>query len=417
MILYFSIINVVITGLEDGDVSTVGPDLSRGLTVVSPAEDVSARTETVGQNEGVHNGHGAPVRGLVTRAEAGPGSLLAGRGEARLRGVVTGGAVGARGPGTRDTARPGLAAATQTPRGQRVHRPHGAGRLGPLRDEGPGDGQPGPVVPLESLLGHIKLERIVLETLLSELGLTGTQPVLISSPVVGRDLPGHLGPASSAPDGGGGEGREVRPLVSVYGVGRVHVFSPLRHVVAPGSSARQTTGVKSGGRARSSPGVVFVNIKVGPGLGSSVDRPVLGIVDSGHLAQPAEIYLDPPTDRVTGRAANTAALLVPVAGLPIVAPGLRLARPRHAAPGGVGADTGGGRGSVRPGQVLVYTIPAQGVDQGSVAPHGARQHLDTVTVQSSEMWQQLTPVAPEDREVSPAHQHQHWGNIPWTFPV
>ena len=48
------------SGLDYGDVSTVGPDLSRGLTVVSPPEDVFARSEMAGQDDRVHHGHGAP---------------------------------------------------------------------------------------------------------------------------------------------------------------------------------------------------------------------------------------------------------------------------------------------------------------------------------------------------------------------
>ena len=221
---------------------------------------------------------------MVTRAEARSVPLLAGRGEAWLGSVVTGGAVTARSAGTGNTPRPSLAATTQTSGGQGVHRPHGAGRKGPLRDEGSINGQPGAVVPLQSLLGDVKLERISLETLLCELSLTGTQPVLISSTVVGRDLPGHLGQFSPAPDSAGGEGGQVRASVSVDSVGRVDVTSPLGHIVSPGCSSSQATGIKSGSRAWSSPRIVFVDIVLRPCLGRPVHSPELRRVDGRLLA-------------------------------------------------------------------------------------------------------------------------------------
>ena len=139
LILFFSrltkakVVVVGMSGLEDGDVRTVCPDLCCGLTVVSPAEDVFARGELAGQDDGVHHRHGPPGRGLVAGAEAGPVRLPAGRGEARLGRVVTGGAVapGGAGAGRTPGARP--AVPTETPGGQRVHRPHRAGRQSPLR--------------------------------------------------------------------------------------------------------------------------------------------------------------------------------------------------------------------------------------------------------------------------------------------
>ena len=176
--------------------------------------------------------------------------------------------------------------------------------------------------------------------------MTGTEPVLVSAPVVGRDLPGHLGQLSPPPHRAGGQGGEVGAAVSVYSVGRVHVLAPLRHVGSPGSSSCQPTGVNSGGRAWSSPGVVLVDVVLRPGLGRSVHSPELRLVHCGLLAQPAQVYLDSPTDGVAGGAANTAALLVPVAGLPVVTPVLPLTGPRHTPPGGVGADAGGGGGAL-----------------------------------------------------------------------
>ena len=68
LILFFSrltkakVVVVGMSGLEDGDVRTVCPDLCCGLTVVSPAEDVFARGELAGQDDGVHHRHhDAPV--------------------------------------------------------------------------------------------------------------------------------------------------------------------------------------------------------------------------------------------------------------------------------------------------------------------------------------------------------------------
>ena len=45
---------------------------------------------------------------------------------------------------------------------------------------------------------------------------------------------------------------------------------------------------------------------------TAVDGPVHGVVDGGHLAQAAEVSLPPPTDVVTGGAADEAPLRVPM---------------------------------------------------------------------------------------------------------
>ena len=109
--------------LDDGDVSTVGPDLGRGLAVHPPAQHVLARSNVAGDEDRVEDGDSSVVRGLVAGAEAGSVPFLAGRREARVRSVVTRGAVTAESSRTGNTRRPRLAASTQTPRRDRVHGP------------------------------------------------------------------------------------------------------------------------------------------------------------------------------------------------------------------------------------------------------------------------------------------------------
>ena len=81
-----------------------------------------------------------------------------------------------------------------------VHGPGAALRLHALRDEGAGDGQPRPVVPLQGLAGGGEVQRVAPETVLGEGRGGGAQPVLVAATVVGSDLPDHLGMAADGPN-------------------------------------------------------------------------------------------------------------------------------------------------------------------------------------------------------------------------
>ena len=83
-----------------GDVSTVGPDLSSGLAVIPPLEHVVTRSQVERDQDSVHHTNTAPGRGLVAGAETRLVSLVAGWPEAGLGSVITRGAVAAWGAGT-----------------------------------------------------------------------------------------------------------------------------------------------------------------------------------------------------------------------------------------------------------------------------------------------------------------------------
>lgn len=57
---------------------------------------------------------------------------------------------------------------------------------------------------------------------------------------------------------------------------------------------------------------MLVNIEVTHRRCVAVDRAVLGVVQRGLHSEPTQIGLDPPADRVTLRAADKAALAVPI---------------------------------------------------------------------------------------------------------
>jgi len=136
--------------------------------------------------------------------------------------------------------------------------------------------------------------------------------------MVGCDLPDGLCGAPCLPDGPCRQGWKLGASIAVVSQACVVVLTPLCDISTPRGPPSESTGIEHWGGARSAPRVVLVNVKLGSSLCLSVDSAKLWSIDGCFFAKPANVNLNPPTDRVTGWAANGAALLVPVACLSIV---------------------------------------------------------------------------------------------------
>ena len=192
-----------------GDIGAVGPNLSGGLTVIAPAQDVAAWPQMPG-----HFNHIANTMGMrVAHA------FVTGRGESRLAVVVTAttvatGRLGARHAGSiliRGLAMQALVrrrsriigswnAARAQPSGWNGDAtPHGADRVCALADKFALNGQHRAVLEDNPLLVSDKVERDGLEALFGQIGTKGAETVRVSAPVIVFNLPGHLGLATDLP--------------------------------------------------------------------------------------------------------------------------------------------------------------------------------------------------------------------------
>ena len=196
------------------------------------------------------------------------------------------------------------------------------------------------------------------------------------------DLPGHVDRRAALPRRGGRRGK-LRAFVAVLCEGGVDVIAPCarRAVVAglkkktrskltfgdvctPGGAPREPTRVCHRRRPRGPPGVETVDVELAGGV--DVDGPVARVVERGGLAEAAKINLGATVRMVATRAADRAALRVPIAALRDVA----------GVPRGIGAIAGVGRRPLVFRERPVDGVPRDGLDHRPMTTSAGREETE-----------------------------------------